>query len=809
MSDGSAAREPAAPASQSPEAPSDPEMERIVAEEERVLARVQRTLQQRRSARRNSGMDYDSELVALRDQIKEARLEDVPPLVEEMERMQQVAARRARVTDALVDSGSPYFGRLVLEQDGRKREVLIGRATFLDSSTGIRVVDWRDAPVSRIYYRYEEGDDYEEEFGGREVEGDVLVRRSVSIQNGELRRIGCPQGTFVKGRDGCWRRLGAHATRLHGGQGTAMRPEAFHRPGRLGVGEGDGREEKFLSEITALIDPRQFELITRSTSGLVVIQGGAGSGKTTIGLHRLAYLSFQEPQRFRPDKMLVVVFNDALVRYIGRVLPALGVHGVQVMTYERWTQRLRLTHLADLPTAYAEDTPSVVVRLKKHPVMLEIIDDRVRRLSQRVDEQVVDTAKRLEGGGKALRVWRDTEGRAPAHRVQALLGWLRSADEEGSKLPLETRHGIERLLVRLRGESRDVVSAWADILSDRTLLGKWFGERAPDAFTERELDWAHAWCARRCGEVQTFVEEQAERRREGGGEERPSEPLASDLGVDGMDEREEVALDAEDDTLLLRLVQKMRGPLRRRREQLQYEHIFVDEAQDLSPVELSVVLDTASDRQSVTLAGDVAQRLLMDNGFTAWSDVLEDLGFDAEVVEPLRLSYRSTQEILEFATEVLGPLREQASGWQAKRHGAPVEHFGFADTGEAVGFLSEALRDLANAEPLASVAVIARYPEQADLYHKGLVHGEVPNLRRVADQDFPFKPGVDVTDVRQVKGLEFDYVVLVEASATTYPADDESRHLLHIGATRAAHQLWVMSIGEPSENLPERLLDGP
>jgi DNA helicase-2/ATP-dependent DNA helicase PcrA len=110
-------------------------------------------------------------------------------------------------------------------------------------------------------------------------------------------------------------------------------------------------------------------------------------------------------------------------------------------------------------------------------------------------------------------------------------------------------------------------------------------------------------------------------------------------------------------------------------------------------------------------------------------------------------------------------------------------------------------------EPRASVAVISRFPEQADLYYQGLQTGEVPFLRRVADQDFVFRPGVDVTDVRQVKGLEFDYVILVEVSEASYPADDEARHLLHIAATRAAHQLWISCSGRPSQLLPEELRD--
>src|SRR5882757_199972 len=91
----------------------DPEMDVIVQEELRVLARVQKHLANR-PLRRTGRIDYDSELVTLRDQIAEARLEDVPALVAQMERLQQVALRRADVSTGEVDLGSPYFGRLVL-----------------------------------------------------------------------------------------------------------------------------------------------------------------------------------------------------------------------------------------------------------------------------------------------------------------------------------------------------------------------------------------------------------------------------------------------------------------------------------------------------------------------------------------------------------------------------------------------------------------------------------------------------------------------------------------------------------------------
>jgi DNA helicase-2/ATP-dependent DNA helicase PcrA len=775
--------------------PADAEMEETIAQEEKVLARVHRTITAKRPTLRGQLIDYDAELIALRDQIREARLEDIPPLIEEMERLQQVAQRRAKVMEGMVDVASPYFGRMVLEEEGRKREILVGRSTFLDSKTGVRIVDWRDAPVSRVYYRYEEGDDYDEIFGDREVEGEVLLRRSLSIAGGKLRRIGTPQGTFRRSHTDTWSRVADQSTKLSGGQGVAMRPESYHRPGELGIGDEDLREDKHLSEITALIDPRQFELISKPTSGLVVIQGGAGSGKTTIGLHRLAYLAFQDPQRFRSDQMLVIVFNDALVRYISRVLPALGVEDVPVQTFQRWAEQQRRHHIPKLTTRYVEDTPTYVVRMKKHPAMLKAIDRYVTELSERVEAEILEEAGQGEGGARVTHVWRGSENEPLGVRLKLLLQWILDRDGEAREVVLGIRHAIERICQRWLARTRDVVTAWADLVTDQQRLIDAFARWGAGTLSDKELEWAHSWCSRHSTRVLLAYEDALEDDGE----------RISNTGIDGADEDEPAALDREDDALLLRMYQALQGRLTGRRVVLEYEHIFVDEAQDMSPVELSVVLDTAAAQQSVTLAGDIAQKLHLDNGFTDWRHVLEQLKLDHIQIEPLKLSYRSTHEILEFATEVLGPLRNEVSG-EATRYGAPVELFQFGGSGEAVGFLSEALRKLVSSEPLSSVAVIARYPEQADLYYKGLRHGEVPNLRRVAEQDFPFRPGVDVTDVRQVKGLEFDYVVVVDCNNATFPADNETRHLLHIAATRAAHQLWVLSTGTPSLLLPEALV---
>ncbi len=780
----------------------DLEMQRIVQEEERVLARVLRHLASR-SLQAAGRVDYDDELVALRDQIGEARLEDVPALIAHMERLQAVAVRRAEVSVGQVDMRSPYFGRIVLGEGDRKREVLIGRATYLDPRTGVHIVDWRDAPVSRVYYCYDEGDDYEEVFGTRAVEGEVLTRRSLAIADGVLRRIGTSQGMFVRDSSGRWLRARFGAARLQGGQGAALRPEQHHAPGKLGLGiDAEGREDKHLQEIAALIDPRQFELITRPESGLVVIQGGAGSGKTTVGLHRMAFLAYQNPERFRPEGMLVVTFNQALARYVSHVLPALGVPGVSVTTFQQWARRRRAQCVPRLPGACTDDTPATVVRLKKHPAMLRMVDDWVSALERQFEKQLREALRGLAGGQVALEAWQRASRKALAQRLAYLSQWAKG-DEEADQAngpSLAVRHAVEREVGRARGASLDVANIWSELLTHREGIARGFQTHAPGEVGKAELDTFYEWCVSRCGAVLAEIED-----REGGGPRHREEPAGDpEVGVDGEREHRPAELDWEDNALLLRIAQRVLGGIRRGKQLLQYQHVFVDEAQDLSPVELAVVLDTVSSR-SVTVAGDVAQRVLMDNSFTSWSQVLSDLQLSHVALEPLKVSYRSTRPIMEFAKHVLGSAADDTEDDPVVREGVPVELFRFAHTGDAVGFLAEALRALAQAEPRSSVAVLARYAEQADLYYDGLANAEVPNLRRVAEQDFLFKAGVDVTDVRQVKGLEFDYVILVEVSPESYGVDDEARHLLHIAATRAAHQLWVTVAGTPSLLLPDAM----
>jgi DNA helicase-2/ATP-dependent DNA helicase PcrA len=269
-------------------------------------------------------------------------------------------------------------------------------------------------------------------------------------------------------------------------------------------------------------------------------------------------------------------------------------------------------------------------------------------------------------------------------------------------------------------------------------------------------------------------------------------------------QEEQPMLDEEDDTLLLLLYQMAIGPLRRKQGKLlQYRHLLVDEAQDFSPTEFKLLLNlTPPKRPSVTLAGDMDQRIMAGRRHQNWTEALGALEQNVTELGPLRIGYRSTHEVMELARAVIGEYSVNQD-WEATRHGAPIGQFVFQEPGALLMFLVEALESLSIREPHASVAILTRHPETANAIHEGLVRADVSNLRRIRDQEFPFTPGIEVTDVAQTKGLEFDYVVVADADAQTYPSDLRSRHLLYVAVTRAAHQLWLLHCGNPSPLLPK------
>ena len=527
------------------------------------------------------------------------------------------------------------------------------------------------------------------------------ARRTLHVDSGVLQRVGTPSDNWVREGQG-WRQVSRQDQRLAGGQGASLRQGAVHGAS-LGAGALH-KADKHLPDIAALIDPDQFSLITKPNSGVVVLRGSAGSGKTTVALHRIAWLAFDGGRGFDPRRVLVIVWGRAMRDYVAHVLPALGVEKVQVTTWSDWSRLQVRNHLPGLPKQLSDDTPEPVIRVKLHPGTAKLL---ARKIARR---------------------------RGPKTWMQA-------------------------------------VEDWAETITDRKALRQALGKDISDAALDRAMRW-------------TSDQTAAIIRR-----------------LEGYDD-EDARLDVEDDALLLRAYQLRVGPLKRQgSRRLSHAHIVLDEVQDFSPVEVQVLLDTCAKNMSVTLAGDVRQHISADAGFSSWQGFLASIGVESTALSTLEVSYRSTHPIIRFALDVLDDDDEPLP--RTTRDGPPVELFRFSDHGACVAFLAEELRILFDQEPNANVALLTPTAELSATYAEGLSHSNLQDVRQVIDQEFAFAAGIDVVEASQVKGLEFDYVVIVEASARYWPDTPHHRRLLHVAATRAVHQLWLTSVGTPTSVLPK------
>lgn len=683
----------------------------------RIVGEMRETLAGEDQDRRNK----DREIAELKQQ----KL-DAPGWREKREIDETIERCRARYGMRQYQSGTvlhhPYFGILELEDDDLgKLCYCLGRQSFFDRQGKAMVIDWREAPISRLYYEYDAGELYDEEIRGRDRSGAVRRKCQVDTTGGELLKIMEKGISLLRRDDGTWRSAGEES-----GSVTQKEEKSDHR----------------LPEITALISPDQFRAITRPESSTVILQGGAGSGKTTVGLHRIAYLAYRDPDHFQPSRILVVMFNRSLQHYISGVLPDLGIgRGTRVETYHGWAGRLLRS--AKLNISYnSEPVPAIVACIKRHPLVLELVDRYLDRLLKKSNrwfiEQLVRSADpeadTLKTKLMSFRCFEDLL-KALSTRPE----FLQSRQEQRKRL-------ATRLLNRFNDHLVDLHA----LLTDRALLEQTFHNR--DGIDEDALDKLVKW----------------QNSLRGGNR-----------------------IDFTDTGLLLWLLQR-KGIACARPD---YAHVMVDEAQDLSEVELATLLIAADERQSITICGDMAQKIKGDvffntgDGFAGFVRAQQQrLGAKGLCSDTLEVGFRATRPIMELAWHVLG----EKGSMSVPRNGEPVSIITTRSPGESMAEAKSILEDYLKKRPKSLVAVVCRFKAEADWVFGELKLAGLTSLRRHERDDFSFEPGVVVTNVHQVKGLEFTAVMVINPSGSQYREDRENRMLLHVAVTRAADHLWII-----------------
>jgi DNA helicase-2/ATP-dependent DNA helicase PcrA len=650
--------------------------------------------------------------------------------------------------------GKPYFGRIDFAS-GPSASYYIGQTGVKEPATRERlVIDWR-AQVASAFYR---------------PGPDVQLKRRFDIGDGTLREIFDDKTEPGAGRES--------------------------DPVLVQILAGSRGQD--LRSIVATIQSEQDELI-RADDKFLLIQGGAGTGKTVVALHRLAYLLYTYRVETRRQKELrVAVFgpNRLFLSYVASVLPSLGEADVFHTTFDDWFARW----------------------CGRDAVKLPAWDEALDRLigQRRPDQRSAEALERARLKGSL--------------RMGALLDRLADDYRAGTLARLRTQRFVFdvpiaykpalRMSVGPHDLERVMQEADAQPLNrGREWVRQWLWPRL-----RAQLDRRYGETVGETGKAPSKVASAARQAFDAALDERwpvlqfkrVYQGLLADqdaLVILGGDifERHELALlestklDIDDLAALAYTRLLIDGPAHLRdtrgqeTDQIQrFDHLVVDEAQDLAPLQLAVLRAHAG---GATVLGDTAQGINPFRGTRDWREVEDVLRSEAGEHHrvTLRQSYRSTQPIIEFANQILERLGVGSDEHlQAfPRDGEPPQLI-HADTEEAmIQEITAVLDDLAGAE-FQSAAVICKTAVDAQR-----VAGKLePRLRA------PFALITRATDSRAAdivvlpgylaKGMDFDVVLVVGADDRTYTEAPLDAKLLYVAVTRALHRLYVLWTGKSS-----------
>ena len=600
----------------------------------------------------------------------------------------------------------------------------IGRLAVADEDREPVVVDWR-APVAEPFYRAT----------GRDPMG-LERRRHFAVEGRRL--LGLEDELFGEHHLGVGDDEGLGSDQGLRGYSTLIASLERGRTGSLG-------------DIVATIQAEQDEIIRSPQAGVLVVQGGPGTGKTVVALHRAAYLLYTHRFPLEDQGVLVIGPNRVFLRYIERVLPSLGEAGIAQVV---------LADLVPEVTVRGHDAPEVA-RIKGSPDMSTVIDRAVRdrerplrddlvipfrsryvRLRQEESERIIRNVRRRHRRHNAARRHLEAEVWA------SLAATWRDGDVDPDDVRSEVRH---------LPEMREALERMWPVLTPAELLHDLFGSRAllrsaaGRLLSETEVDLLH----------------------------RPRSASVNDVVWTHAD----VAL-LDDAREALGPRPGKSGRIDEADELRTYGHIVVDEVQDLTPMELRMVT-RRSLNGSVTIVGDIAQAT-GPLAPTDWSDVLEHLP-DRRPPRVIGLSvgYRIPAQIMALADRVMAAAAPGLRAPTSVRVGdaEPV----ISTTDDLASGMVEAVRSMISDLGRAAIAVVAlddRCDEiSSALEAAGIDHGRAGISALEHD--------LTVVPVSVVKGLELDGVVLVEPAEIA----ESGRHglrSLYVALTRSTRRLSVV-----------------
>ena len=615
----------------------------------------------------------------------------------------------------------PYFARIDFQDDNRsnKDNLYIGKLSLLDENNDSLIIDWR-TPIANLYYDGAIGKTQYKTNDGSYIKGDLSLKRVYTIEDAKLINY-----------------IDVHST----SDDDLLKPF-------LGV-----NADNKIKNIVSSIQKEQNNIIRDALYKDIVVQGVAGSGKTTVMLHRIAYLAYNYQDMYKTTQYLVVSPNKLFTDYISAILPDLEVDKVKQLTYEDiFIEYLNFKFKPYIITRNKGSEFDYVAHYKSNKEYIEQIDEFYKNYEFTIlnkdlkykDIVIIDkeTIQKLfiHNTSDSLEVkinklmdnmynLTQKDSYTLINKINKQVKQLDLQDPNNKKSHFNMSYEAKQLFIK----------GMKPLIKDHF---KFFDKNIYNLYKDF---------------VKTIPEQSVK-----------------SITLENLEKKK---FDYDDLAALIYLKYLISGA----KQYDSYISVSIDEAQDLGYTHY-IALKKIFRSAYFTIVGDLSQSIYAYRGIENWNAIST---LFSQEMKYLQKSYRNTIEIMEYANQVLRYLKVDEAT-PVIRHGDLVQEIQYTNKINTILERIDKYKD-----NHSSIAIICKTKEEVDMLHKQL--SKKIEISKIDENTTKYEGGLCILPVYLSKGLEFDCVILVDADDHNYEKENIlDMKLLYVGITRALHNLDVL-----------------
>ena len=657
---------------------------------------------------------------------------------------------------------TPYFARIDFKADDEisSERIYIGKTNVFDENSNIAVADWR-APISSIYYDGKIGRTQYECPEGI-IKGELSLKRQYAIENAKLIDYNDIDITT----------------------NDKLLQDCLNE-------NSDVR----LKNIVSTIQSEQNKIIRANMFKPLIVQGVAGSGKTTVALHRIAYLVYTYEKNFKPEEFLIIAPNKFFLDYISNVLPDLGVDYVRQQTFEEFSNEIiggklkiedpnielaKIVNEGRDKTRLIQDSARFKSSMECRKVIDEYLTNLIDELLPKEDFKIANYV--IVEYQEIKRMLRESLSRnCVKDSIDIVSNILQKkvsniSNELIEKITFNRREKINNIDTNLDEETQQRLrkEIFEETEYEVTQLLKGGKKLVTDYIKQIKLEKSIEHYKKIIGSKQSF-------------QKYVGEEIYTFIKDNFNQKIKKKIIEYEDLTPLLYIQYKIFGL----NEKLTLKHIVIDEAQDFSEFQFFVLNEVLQNNKSITILGDIAQGIYSYRGTKDWNRINEIVFNNEASIERLDNSYRTTVEIMNEANKIIDKIKEKENinlAIPISRHGEKVNYIKTENFEEKIKIIKNKIIELKN-KGYKNIAIIAKNNENCDKIYKKIIEKNI-KAELISEDLIKYDGGITIVPSYLSKGLEFDNVII--ADFNSYDNSEVDIKLLYVALTRAMHTLDII-----------------